>query len=353
VQYVADADADVRAMAMGYLGEMKYPPGAAPVVERLGTDLGPAARALVAYGAVAEKALDDKLASNDSKNKLAILGVLKQTATAESLPLVQAAAKDADLGVALAAREVWRRIDPQGLSPMDEALTDLGGGSKEFMSRGLAAIKAMPVEDGRRNEVAKRLWGLLGAGGADADLQNQACDALMTWADDSVKDLALAALRPDGGEDAKRPFAIRLLLHFKDVRAVKPLCDALAQGRNVPEVSAALAEFGPASEEFLIKMLGSGDGNQFANACAVLKEVGTRRCFRALQAIANPKGGGDERMKKLAQQTIIDINRRLNTAAAKGAAGGGDAATQPTTGPATRPSALPRPTTRATGPSLW
>jgi hypothetical protein len=199
---------------------------------------------------------------------------------------------------------------------------DLGGGSKEFIARGLAAIKAMPVEDARRDEVAKRLWGLLGTGGADAEVQNGACDALMTWADDSVKDLALAALRPDGGEDAKRPYAIRLLVHFKDIRAVKPLCDALAQNRNVPEVSAALAEFGPASEEFLIKMLASGDGGQQTNACEVLREAGTRRCFRALQAIANPKGGGDERMKKLAAQTIIDINRRLNSAAAREAAGG-------------------------------
>jgi HEAT repeat protein len=337
-------------MAMGYLGELKYPPGAAPIVERLGTDPGPAARALVAYGAVAEKALDEKLAANDAKVRLAILGVLKQTATLESLPLVQAAAKDADLGVALAAREVWRRVDPKGLTPMDEALMDLGGGSKEFIARGLAAIKAMPVEDARRDEVAKRLWGLLGTGGADAEVQNGACDALMTWADDSVKDLALAALRPDGGEDAKRPYAIRLLVHFKDIRAVKPLCDALAQNRNVPEVSAALAEFGPASEEFLIKMLASGDGGQQTNACEVLREAGTRRCFRALQAIANPKGGGDERMKKLAAQTIIDINRRLNSAAAREAAGG--ATSQPATG-TTRPSTLPRPTTRATGPSLW
>jgi hypothetical protein len=357
VQYVADNDADVRALAMGYLGELKYPPGAAPIVERLATDIGPAARALVAYGPVAEQALDEKFTGNDPKLRLAILGVLKETATAESLPLVEAAAKDPDLGVALAARQVWRRIDPQALTPMDEALMDLGGGTKEFMARGLAAIKAMPVDDARRAEVAKRLWGLLGANGAgaDADTQNAACDALMTWADDSVKDLALAALRPDGGDDAKRAFAIRVVVHFKDARAVKPLCDSLAQSRNVPEVTAALTEFGTASEEHLIKLLASGDGNLQANVCEVLKEVGTRRCFRALQAIAAPKGGGDEKMKKLAQQTIIDINRRLNTAAARGAAPPPGATTQPTTAPSTTHPAgkLTRPATLPTGPSLW
>jgi hypothetical protein len=343
---------------MGYLGEMKYPPGAAPVVERLGTDIGPAARALVAYGPVAEKALDDKLSGSggDVKVRLAILGVLKETGTVESLPLVQAAAKDADLGVALAARQVWRRIDPQGLSPMDEALMDLGGGNKDFAARGLAAIKAMPVDEARRAEVAKRLWGLLGAGGPDADAQNQACEALMTWADESVKDLAIAALRPDGGDEGKRPFAIRLAVHFKDARAVKPLCDGLGQGRNIPEVTAALAEFGTAPEEHLIKLLSTGDGTLQTNVCEVLKEVGTRRCFRALTAIASNKGG-DEKMKKLAQQTMIDINRRLNTAAARGATplGGGGAASQPaTTAPSTtRPGALPRPATRPTGSSLW
>jgi hypothetical protein len=98
-------------------------------------------------------------------------------------------------------------------------------------------------------------------------------------------------------------------------------------------------------------MLAGSDAALQEKACDLLKEVGTRRCFRALTAIANNKTG-DEKMKKIAHQTIIDINRRINTAeaaAAKAAAGGGAGAT---TNPTTRPT-LTRPTTKPAGASLW
>jgi hypothetical protein len=359
VQYLNDPDADTRAMAMGYLGQIRYAPAAAQVVDRLSQDPGPAAKALLAYGPVAEKALDDKLIAGggggDAKARLQVLWVLKQTATIGSLQVVQAAAKDPDLNVALGAREVWRKIDPQGLSPVDEALMDLDG-AKPFQVRALGALKAMPMDD-RRAEVARRLYAMLGgtSGGgagaaADAEVQNLACDLLKTWADDSVKDQVIAGLRPET-DATKLTCLIHLAVYWKDARAVRPLCEMLAQSRGTPEIMTALTEFGSAPEDPLIKMLGGNDASMQEKACELLKEVGTRRCFRALTLIANAKTG-DEKMKRLAKETMIDINRRLNTAEAAAAKAGAGAGAGATTGPATRP-ALPRPTTKPAGASLW
>jgi hypothetical protein len=330
------------------------------VIEHLSQDPGPAAKALLAYGPVAEKALDDKLLATggaDVKTRLQVLWVLKQTATIGSLQVVQAAAKDPDLNVALGAREVWRRIDPQGLSPVEEVLMDLDG-TKPFQMRALGALKTLAMDD-RRAEIARRLFAMVGGTGsttagpaADAEVQGLACDLLKTWADPPVKDLVIAGLRPEV-EATKLSCLIRLAVYWKDARAVKPLCDILAQNRGTPEVMAALTEFGPAPEEQLVKMLSGSDTGLQEKACELLKEVGTRRCFRALNAIASNKTG-DERMKKLAHQTMIDINRRLNTAeaAAARAAAAAGATTAATTNPTTRP-ALPRPTTKPAGASLW
>jgi hypothetical protein len=127
----------------------------------------------------------------------------------------------------------------------------------------------------------------------------------------------------------------------------------LAQSKATPEIMTALTEFGSAPEDQLIKMLAGTDAGLQEKACDLLKEIGTRRCFRALTAIANNKTG-DERMKKLAHQTIIDINRRLNTAEAAAARAGAaaGATTTPTTNLTTRPT-LPRPATKPAGASLW
>src|SRR5207248_2291124 len=93
----------------------------------------------------------------------------------------------------------------------------------------------------------------------------------------------------------------------------------------------------------LIRLIVAGDPNAQTNACSLLREIGTRRCFMSLNALANNKNT-DPQMRKRAKETMIAINRRLNTAtyraaaarrAAMAAAAAAAAATQPATTQAT------------------
>jgi HEAT repeat protein len=125
----------------------------------------------------------------------------------------------------------------------------------------------------------------------------------------------LAALKPDA-DDAKRAYAIRLAVEFKDPRAVRPLCECLAAGRDMPEVWDGLREFGTLSETFLMRLVSTGDSGLRVKLFNLLRDVGTRRCFMVIAPLANNKNT-DADLKKAAKETIIAINRRLNSAAAR------------------------------------
>jgi HEAT repeat protein len=375
---ITDGEAAIRALAMSQLASIKYAPAVPQVADRLREDPEAATKALVAYGSVAERGAAEKLQDGDPKVRMLSLAVLMQIGTRQSLAAVQAAAKDPqDLRVALEARDVWRKIDPGALSPLDEALMDLdgaagaaagGAGSKDLVTRAVQALKGMQPDESRRDAVAKKLFdaitgtGPAGAGSAAAftepAVQQMACDALINWADKTVKDQVIEHLKLDT-EDSKRSSLIKLAVAFKDARAVRPLCESLAQGRNTREVLDALYEFGPASEEYLIRLLATNDATMQANCCDLLRDIGTRRCFRALTAISTNKSG-DPKMRQMALQTLIQINRRLNTAAYRAAAaareagtgGGGTTTTSSTTRPAA-PKKLWHPATLPSGPSFW
>jgi HEAT repeat protein len=126
----------------------------------------------------------------------------------------------------------------------------------------------------------------------------------------------IEALKPDGADDAKKVYAIRLAVQFKDPRAVRPLCECLAQGRSLPEVMDALIDFGTLSETYLMRLISQGDSGLQTKAFSLLREVGTRRCFMVITPLLGNKNT-DVELKKQARDTIIAINRRLNSAAAR------------------------------------
>jgi HEAT repeat protein len=359
--YVADAELDLRTLAMQHLAELKYAPAAEPIAERLREDSIIAAAALTKIGPPAEPAVAAKIKDGDPQIRLVALSILKEIATQESLPVIKAAARDPDFAVAMAARDVWRKLEPDALPPVNEALMDLGpiggnngsGPEKQFIVRALATIKDLPVDEARQTALSRRLYELM-MGGGESPVPVLACDALMTWADKPTKDKLIEAIKNDG-DDAKRALASRLAVEFKDVRAVRPLCECLAQGRDLANVMDALREFGTASEEYLIRLIVAGDANSQTNACSLLREIGTRRCFMSLNALANSKTI-DQPMRKRAKETMIAINRRLNTAAyraaaAKRAAAAAAAAQAATTQATTQPAPAAATTAPATRPT--
>jgi HEAT repeat protein len=356
--YVADAELDLRTLAMQHLAELKYAPAAEPIAERLRDDSITAAAALTKIGAPAEAPAAAKLKDGDAQIRLVAISILKEIGTQESLPVIKAAARDADFAVAMAARDVWRKLEPDALPPVNEALMDLGplggnagnGPEKQFIVRAITTIKDMPVDDARQTALSRRLYELM-MGGGESPIPVLACDALMTWADKATKDKVIEAIKNEG-DDTKRALVARLAVEFKDVRAVRPLCECLAQGRDLPNTMDALREFGTSSEEYLIRLIVAGDVNSQTNACSLLREIGTRRCFMSLNALANNKNI-DQQMRKRAKETMIAINRRLNTAAYRAsaakraaAAAAAAAATQPATTQPSQPAATTQATTQ-------
>ena len=321
---LTEGDSDVRHAAMARLAEMKHLPAIEPIAQRLKDDSEAAVGALIKFGPAAQKAVAGKLSDTDSSQRRLALGILKEIGDAQSLDAIKAAAKDQDLTVALAARDLWRKLEAGAFPAINEAMLDFDGG-KEFVARSVNALKTLPVDE-HQGAIARKLFDLV-MGDGDAAIRAPACEALAVWADPATKDLIIASLKPDV-EDAKRSCAIKLAVHFKDRRAVRPLCQYLAEGKGLPEVVPALREFDAAPEEFLIPLIAKGDATVQGNCFDLLRDIGTRRCFMALTAVTNNKSG-DEPTKKHAKETMIAINRRLNTAAARK----GTPTTRPTTLP--------------------
>jgi len=308
---VADGDPVVRATAIAFIGELKYEPAADAIAERLRDDPDVAAPALIHIGPAAEAAAAAKLVDSEPKVRLVALSVLKEVATIKTLPAIQTVAKDPNFDVALAAREIWRKLVPGALPPISEALLDLTG-EKDFQIRALKALKDLPVDE-HQPIVSRRLYQIIDQA-TEAPLPTLACDALITWADKSTRDKMIDLLKPDA-DDAKRVHAIRLAVEFKDGRAVRPLCECLAQGRDLLNVMDALEDFGTVCETYLMRLVATGDTSVQSNAFKLLRDIGTRRCYMVLSPLVNNKNT-DPETKKRAKETIIAINRRLNTAAA-------------------------------------
>jgi HEAT repeat protein len=297
---------------MDLLATMRYEPAVGAIVERLREDPETAAKALVKYGPAAQEATAAKLSENDPKLRLAALGVLKEVGTEQTLEQVKSVARDPDLQVALAAREVWRKVSPGALTPIDEAVMDLDG-EKDLLIRALKALATLPVDE-HQSVVAPKLFDIA-MGSGEAPIPSLACDALAVWADAATKGRVVEALKPDN-DDIKRAIAIRLEGTFKDPRAVRPLCDCLAQGRNVEEVEEALRSYGTLSETYLMRLFATGDAGLRARLMNLFREVGTRRCFMVMTPLVRDKTA-DPEVKKAARETMIAINRRLNSAAAR------------------------------------
>ena len=311
VSLLNDGDPVVRDTAIAFIGDLKYTPAADAIAERLREDPDVAAPALIHIGPPAETAAANKLQDTEPKVRLAALRVLAEVASLKSLPAIQTVAKDANFDVAMAARDVWRKLVPGALPPIEEALLDLTG-EKDFQARALKTLKDLPVDE-HQPLVARRLFQIIDQP-AEAPLPALACDALLVWADKTTRDKMIDLLKPEA-DDAKRACAIRLAVEAKDPRALRPLCECLAQSRDLANVMDALQDFGTVSETYLMRLVSTGDTSVQTNAFKLLREIGTRRCYMVLTPLANNKNT-DADTKKRAKETIIAINRRLNTAAA-------------------------------------
>ena len=151
----------------------------------------------------------------DPKQRLLVLQILKSIATPSSLAAIKTAAKDADLQVALAAREVWRKLEPDALTPINEAVMDLDGEKGNADPRPGGAGQAAGGR-GAGSWCRKSCYDIV-MGNGEKPIPDLACNAIGSVGGQGHARAAAGGAQPDA-DDAKRAYAIRLAVEFKDRR---------------------------------------------------------------------------------------------------------------------------------------
>jgi HEAT repeat protein len=164
---IGDFDGHVRAATMSSLSRFPDERAATAIASRLSDswDSAAASQALQGMGAPAEKAVRGYLANGDHRTKLAACQILRVVATKESVPALQAAARDPDLYVAQAAKDALVALGetpdpaprtvpgtaasalPKGVLDLETALADLR--SANLLTRREAARRLAQLDPNR------------------------------------------------------------------------------------------------------------------------------------------------------------------------------------------------------------
>lgn len=269
----------LRHQAMATLGRLKDERGAAPVAARLTNpvDRPVAVKALTAMGPVAEKEVARYLENPDLAVRTEASKILKEIGSKTNVELIQ-------------------------------ALADLK--SSEFPRRLEAArkLEQLPVDEGRRAEVAKALEQLL-ADGTPATGQEAGAKALVNWA---TKDNVPALLKQlDHPSPAIRHPAMEALGKLKDERAITPLAQHLTNRDDRPHAARALQAMGPMAENEVLKYLPFPDVQVRIEACKVLKVIGTKASLPHLQATGKMAAANKQKhVVQAVDEAVQAINAR-------------------------------------------
>jgi HEAT repeat protein/predicted nucleic acid-binding Zn-ribbon protein len=136
------------------------------------------------------------------------------------------------------------------------------------------------LPEARRREVARALEPLLGV--ADVSVRCEGIDALGTWGDKESVPALLQALR----DKETRVNAIKALGPLKDERAAEPITKSLEDFFEQGAAVEALKQMGPAAETAVLPLLNHRDAGRRAQACDILKVIGTRQSLPFLAKVA-------------------------------------------------------------------
>jgi hypothetical protein len=188
-----------------------------------------------------------------------------------------------DRGSDSAPAAVSRRAAPAEVKDAQLAQTLIDLKSSDMWARKKAAEQlALAEPTGDRDAVAQALESVL----ADPNTftRQAAIKALGVW---GTRDSVPALIKVVKGSDV---FACRAALlalgNLKDERAVGPVVGCLASVHTRADAGKALREMGSMAEKEVAKLLRSGDIWVRAEACKVLRDIGTTASVPALQQVA-------------------------------------------------------------------
>jgi HEAT repeat protein len=332
VTMLRDEDEAVRAFAFGQCAGIRQAGAIEAMAARLGAD-PLAEQNPPRFGESAEKAVAGRLGDPDVRVRLAAINVLKEIGTGASLEAVRRAAADSDGAVARTAREVWRKVAPNELSPLDEVMMDLASNDAARRKRALTALAGIEP-DANHPALPRTLFDTAMAVAGDKGLGETAERALARWANADARTALLHVMNNVGEAAARRRTAIRVLSAVHEPRALEPLCRLLGDEKVAFDAAEALRAYGVTAEGPLIRMLGEvplspppvrlGSDRQLnlealrayavqretvGRAMDVLIEIGGEKSQRALGSLAIQSS--DPTLKERARAGAAAIREKL------------------------------------------
>ena len=259
---------------------------ATAMVGWLAKDPNSTSRVLRAMGPAAEPALIAAIqADGPAPPRIEACRLLKDDGTARCVPALTAAARGRSLEeLGRIAEGALRQINERHLTDVTlaEIALDLDSPDNNRRNRALQRLEAArPVAEGRE-PIARAVERVLDAG--DRNTANTAARVLASWGDAASAEFLAAHLKIPGFE-AWREVATALVRLSKDEATATALAARINDDRGY--VFRTFRELGPPAEPATLAILASSkDGGVRAEACDLLREIGTARSLTALRAAA-------------------------------------------------------------------
>jgi HEAT repeat protein len=324
---ISDGTPEIRVEAMSRLADMKNAAALLAMLDRLSEDAENVTRAVKKYGPTAEAPVLARLvdSATDTQRKVLLLNLLKEIGTTQSLRAVKKLARDPEFPVAVAAREVWRKLAPGEFTELDEALLDLDAERPEFVARALEMLAKMEPNsadpeselrksyEDQRARVLRKVYLIVAKNEGEA--ASRAIPALIAWSTKQYRDSLFGSIRPEPkvpnplSDPVKRVTAMRVAGATKEPTALMPLVVCLEANTETTTATEAIKQYGSVAEEQVIRLLFRCKPEVQQACCELLKTIGTARCQPALLRIVWL--AKDPGAKQMARETLAAIQERL------------------------------------------
>lgn len=290
-----DDDSSVVVAALEALAEIKDPRSAEAVARQLDASHGfQVATCLKAIGSPAESAVAPYVAHADAQTRYRALGVLKEIATEDSVPMLLEALQTLDDSVSRGSiLKILGRVQDPRAAPV---VADMAFSSSTSYYSFMTCLKEMgPAAE---TVVAQYL------GHADPAIRTKAVDVLKSIAsEETIPRLIEYILTDEASRD--RMVVLAIFERVKDERAIPPAAMMLLEPSTRIYASRCLKAFGPAAEETVLKGFEYNDTQLAVACCRILEEIGTQKSFDPLLKLTRVKDVSLRMAAQKAGQAIV------------------------------------------------
>ena len=307
-------EASIRTLRPRPAGDPKVDPFAIEMlVARFGEDPDRVATLIRQKGKAAEDAVIPLLKSDNPRTARAAASVLGDIGTTKSVAPLQEASRASDSQLAQAAREAVKKLQPDAMDTVAEALIDLESSDHFKQSAALEKLAKMTPDDARRDKVATAIENQV-LGKDLFFIYKEAGPALSVWAGKNTVSRLLPLLANERATPHERQVAMEVLGKVKDKRAVLPVVRWVLL--DTENATRSLIEMGPVAEDEVIKLVKGPDAAGRTAAAHILQETGTIKSVAALKrASQDPR---DANAAAAAKVALDILNERLKEQKAAG-----------------------------------